>query len=145
MNYLTTGTSSEMLLYADDTKIYRPIKTDEDQPTLQDDLNSLGTWSDAWELKFHPQKCNTMTIGRQPADARRYTLTADGSTTDLTRVATETDLGVTWNQDLSFSAEAAKRAKKGNLIVGIIRRSYSIKPHAVELLAALQSACPAAP
>jgi hypothetical protein len=125
INDLPACASSAMLLYADDTKIYRPIKTEEDQPTLQDDLNSLGTWSDAWELKFHPQKCNLLTIGRQPADARRYTLTTDGVTTDLTRVTAETDLGVTWKQDLSFSEEAAKRAKKGNSIMGIIRRSYS--------------------
>lgn len=39
-------------------------------------------------------------------------------------MTSEIDLGVTWKQDLSFTEEVAKRARKGNSIMGVVRRSY---------------------
>ena len=39
-------------------------------------------------------------------------------------MTSEIDLGVTWKQDLSFSEEVTKRARKGNSIMGVVRRSY---------------------
>jgi hypothetical protein len=40
-------------LLADDTKLYKEIKRDEDSEKLQKDLDSLQKWSDTWLLKFH--------------------------------------------------------------------------------------------
>ena len=40
-------------MYADDTKIYREIKSENDHGTLQRDLK---TWSDRWLLKCHLSK-----------------------------------------------------------------------------------------
>ena len=48
---------STVYMYADDTKIYREIKSEYDHGILQRDLENLKTWSDRWLLKFHPSKC----------------------------------------------------------------------------------------
>ena len=49
-------------MYADDTKLYREIKTIEDQRILQKDLDTLTKWSEIWLLKFHPEKCFNLTL-----------------------------------------------------------------------------------
>ena len=49
-------------LFADDTKLYKKIKREEDSEKLQKDLDSLQKWSDTWLLKFHSNKCKVMTV-----------------------------------------------------------------------------------
>ena len=51
---LSKGTS--IALYADDTKIWRPILSDVDHNILQKDINSLNDWAMKNKMKFHPQK-----------------------------------------------------------------------------------------
>ena len=38
---------------ADDTKLYREIKTPDDHQILQNDLTKMCTWFKKWLLKFH--------------------------------------------------------------------------------------------
>ena len=49
-------------LLADDTKLYKEIKREEDSEKLQKDLDSLQKWTDTWLFKFHPNKCKVMTV-----------------------------------------------------------------------------------
>ena len=44
-------------MYADDTKMYREIKSEYDHGILQRDLENLKTWADRWLIKFHLSKC----------------------------------------------------------------------------------------
>ena len=46
INDITDYIESKILLFADDTKIYREIKTEEDKVILQKDLLALQKWSD---------------------------------------------------------------------------------------------------
>jgi hypothetical protein len=124
INDLPPCTQSRVKLYADDTKVYTAIRSQDDQRILQEDLDHLSEWSDKWKLKFHPGKCTIMTLGQRTLPERTYSLTCEGERKTLTRTQAETDLGVIWNPDLSFNDEIARRAKKGNTIMGIIRRSY---------------------
>ena len=55
---------SEGLLFADDTKIYRAITSKGDAQSFQSDLNALEEWSDEWLLRFHPDKCHVLTLGK---------------------------------------------------------------------------------
>jgi len=52
-------------LFADDTKLYKEIKSPEDSNSLQRDLDSLQEWSNTWLLKFHPNKCKVMTVSNK--------------------------------------------------------------------------------
>ena len=54
---------SMVLMFADDTKLFRIIESSEDTKVLQNDLNKLEKWSSTWLLKFHPGKCKVLTIG----------------------------------------------------------------------------------
>ncbi len=40
-------------MFADDTKVFRTIKTNDDQCILQDDLDELPAWSTKWLLKLN--------------------------------------------------------------------------------------------
>ena len=64
INDILDNVESEGLLFADDTKIYRAITSKEDAQSLQSDLNTLEEWSDEWLLRFHPDKCHVLTLGK---------------------------------------------------------------------------------
>jgi hypothetical protein len=53
---------SQAYHFADDTKVYKEIKTQTDTTSLQKDLDNLQEWSDKWLLKFHPNKCKVIHI-----------------------------------------------------------------------------------
>ena len=48
---LEEGLMSEMLMFADDTKIFRRVDSEEDRNVLQRDLDRLVRSSDVWQIK----------------------------------------------------------------------------------------------
>ena len=56
------STDTHIALYADDTKLWRSIKNEEDITQLQRDINILYFWSLNNKMKFHPDKCKVVTI-----------------------------------------------------------------------------------
>ena len=71
MIYQTYYVFQTTCTYADDTKLYREIREPRDPEILQEDLNKLSNWSDLWLLnfKFYPEKCFSLTIGKQDEDS----------------------------------------------------------------------------
>ena len=57
---LSPGT--KIRLFADDSLLYREIKSDHDTSTLQKDLDHLQKWETTWKMEFHPQKCQILRI-----------------------------------------------------------------------------------
>ena len=49
-------------LFADDSVLYRNIRRSEDQQILQDDLNKLAQWEEAWIIRFNVAKCHSMRV-----------------------------------------------------------------------------------
>jgi hypothetical protein len=49
-------------LFADDSMIYRQIKSQSDCLKLQEDLEAAIKWEQDWIMSFHPDKCNIMNI-----------------------------------------------------------------------------------
>ena len=45
--------SSLIKIFADDTKIYRPIINNDDYVLLQKSLDNLIEWSNEWQMKFN--------------------------------------------------------------------------------------------
>ena len=60
--------ASELYLYADDTKIFKEIYKTSDCEDIQKDMHLMHAWSEKWMLKFHPDKCKTMRIGRSKVE-----------------------------------------------------------------------------
>ena len=52
-------------MIADDTKIFREIKTLGDASSLQEDLGKLATWSQSSGLLFNEAKCKAQHITRK--------------------------------------------------------------------------------
>ena len=65
VNDLPGNILSLLGLFADDTKIYRPIFLPADIDMLQQDLNSLVEWCDTWLSFLNFSKCKHMSIGPQ--------------------------------------------------------------------------------
>ena len=59
------SSSSRVLMFADDTKIFREIKTLDDASSLQKDLEKLATWSYSSGLLFNEAKCKAQCITRK--------------------------------------------------------------------------------
>ena len=121
INDLPEEAISELLLYADDSKIFRVIKTDKDQEILQRDLHAMSIWADKWLLNFHPEKLKKLTISRNEQQVeRRYFV---GS--DLVKdVESEVDLGVCVDTDLNFNENRKLKVGKATRMMGAIRRAF---------------------
>jgi len=123
INDLPECVSSSSYLFADDTKILRIIKSESDAKLLQADIDALHAWSKKWLLKFHPDKCHVLTIGKfdKIMHAERYKL----GSRELEHVFQEKDLGVIFDSDLTFEEHINSKIKRANSMVGVIRRSFS--------------------
>ena len=123
INDILDSVESEGLLFADDTKIYRAITSKEDAQSLQSDLNTLEEWSEEWLLRFHPDKCHVLTLGKfeNIMHTERYKI----CNKELEHMFEEKDLSVIIDSELSFSEHIASKVRIANAIVGLIRRSFS--------------------
>ncbi|KAK3089125.1 hypothetical protein FSP39_001036 [Pinctada imbricata] len=121
INDLPDIVKSTVYLFADDTKIFNLVQEVEDKNTLQRDLEQLTTWSNTWLLRFHPQKCKHLHIGKRDPDPEfHYSLL--GNT--LEQVKEEKDIGVIIDEKLSFDQHISEKVKKANSMFGVIRRIF---------------------
>ena len=121
INDLPSVVDSSMLLFADDTKIFREIRSYLDQDEIQKDINSMNTWSQTWLLKFHPDKCKVIRFGKPDDIQKQYVLNDH----PLNYTDEEKDLGVTIDNNLKFETHINNKVNTANKIMGIIRRSFT--------------------
>ena len=57
INDLDDSITSNVLKFADDTKLFRKVNTDGDKQHLQNDLDRLVKWSEKWQMLFNFGKC----------------------------------------------------------------------------------------
>ena len=57
---ISDDVSSNVILFADDTKLYSRVERQEDCHTLQEDLNKLVNWSEKWLMRFNTEKCKVL-------------------------------------------------------------------------------------
>lgn len=106
-----------MFLFADDTKLFSDIRTENDVETLQHDLNNLFDWSTEWMLRFHPDKCKVLKVHNKwkEKDNYRYIMKKyDGTTTTLESVESEKDIGVNIDSHLCFDKHIQTQINKAN-------------------------------
>jgi len=65
INALDNGISTNVLKFADDTKVYRVVDNRLDGTQLQNDLDSLGDWAVQWQMKFNVEKCKVVHYGKR--------------------------------------------------------------------------------
>ena len=121
INDLPSCIQSGIKLFADDTKLFRPVASIEDCDNLQKDLTEAEMWAKKWQMKFHPEKCSVLRIGKNHPD---YNYTMQEGQVNLNTVQQEKDLGVIIDNQLLFSEQVQKAVAKANSMLGIIRRSF---------------------
>ena len=121
INDLPKNISSDCLLYADDQKLFRKIKTPSDARLLQDDLDRLQEWCTTWGLTLNPSKCKafTMTLRRNPVQTT-YRI----GTTALESVSSIRDLGIILDSKLTFSDHIHRTVSQANRALGLLIRSF---------------------
>ena len=123
VNDLPSSVQCGVKLFADDTKLC--VRSDEAGASekLQEDLNVLETWAERWQLRFHPDKCTVLKVGRS-SSVSQYHMTKGAEPVVLTETKVERDLGVVVDSQLSFKDHISQVISKSNKFLGIIRRSF---------------------
>lgn len=118
INDIDEGIISKISKFADDTKLCKEIGNETDAKGLQEDLIRLSQWSEDWQMLFNVEKCSVMHIGKQNAN-HSYELCGK----ELLVTSEERDLGVVIDSSLKPSRQCVEAAKKGNRLLGIIKRT----------------------
>ncbi|MEW8489873.1 MAG: reverse transcriptase family protein, partial [Candidatus Thiodiazotropha endolucinida] len=125
INDLPEKVSSTVRLFADDSLLYRKIKSQEDHDILQEDLHLLEGWESDWQMLFNPSKCEVIRItkkrnripGSYCIHGQQLALAKSGKY-----------LGVTITDTLSWNAHVDQAAKKANNSLAFLRRNLSSCP-----------------
>ena len=129
INDLPAGLSpgTNLALYADDTKIWRRMVSEEDYLALQQDINYMYNWSIDNKMKFHPQKCKVVSVAhRQPPllgtlPFIQYIYFLGQSPLDYAEK--EKDLGVDINSKLNFNDQCERLFSKASQQFGLTKRT----------------------
>ncbi len=110
---------SQAAMFADDTKLFSTIKSENDCKHLQNDLDNLQVWSSESGLSFNDKKCKAQHITRKIAPlTTTYKLSSSLEQTD-----SERDLGVWVQSNLTWNKQVHYQSEKANKLLGYIRRS----------------------
>ena len=120
VNDLPDALQCNIQMFADDTKLYLPVRDPSDAGLLQADINAAMDWSKKWQLCFNPGKCKVLHVGK--ANNRLIYSMGDSllDSTDLER-----DLGVQVDAELKFREHAAAAVSKASQMLAVIRRSFA--------------------
>ena len=124
INDLPEEVTSEVKLFADDTKVYHVVDNQNDAESLQKDIHAVSAWAEKWKLQFNVSKCKVVHYGKQNLQYD-YTISSSGDQSTIPVVDHERDLGVTFDSALTFSDHVADIAKRANIKLGILKRSFS--------------------
>lgn len=109
-----------ILLFADDLKLYRTIETINDCLVLQKDLDTLNRWCITNKLPLNIQKCKYITFTLK-INFIEFIYSIDNS--PLNRQKQIKDLGVEFDQKLSFSPHINKTTSAAKRMLGLIFRN----------------------
>lgn len=124
INDLPELINSNILLYADDLKIFSKIETFDDLTSMQRDINTIIIWCQANKLQVNISKCNVMSFThRRDLKFPFYNYNINGRTLD--RVKSIRDLGVIFDPKLSFENHIKTITKKAYQMLGFIFRSLN--------------------
>nr|VZI48127.1 unnamed protein product [Spirometra erinaceieuropaei] len=110
-----------VILFADDVKLWRVIHDAADADHLQANLNRLEDWSKCWLMPFNISKCNFLQLGGFRAPSPRTNFLYG---TPLQQVDSQKDLGLWITSSLKPTLHCAKAAKSATATLQLIRRAF---------------------
>ena len=118
---ISPGTSSSS--FADDTKVWRGVRSDEDCQVLQTDLQSIYDWADQVSMVFNSEKFEWLRYSVNPETAPNYKYLSPDSSS-IEKKSSLRDLGVILSSDLSFSLQIEKVVTTASQMVGWGLRTF---------------------
>ena len=109
-----------MRLFADDSLIYRTIKTPQDSLLLQKDLDTLQRWESTWKMEFHPDKCKLLRITNK---INKISFDYSIHNTILSLTESAKYLGVTIDSKLKWTSHYNDTCLKANRVLSLLRRN----------------------
>ena len=79
---------SFILMFADDTKLFRIVSETSSSEILQGDLDTLQNWVHSMSMRFHPLKCKVLHLGSRNPCAN-YFMYSDNGPVQLEAVPAE--------------------------------------------------------
>lgn len=111
---------SSKLLFADDLKIYRVVKSTLDCCVLQADIEKLLSWCQINGMQVNASKCKVITYTRGQSPIRfDYTM----NHAPLERVYSIKDLGIILDSKLRFTEHISKTIAKASSMLGFMCRN----------------------
>ena len=121
VNDMVEGINSHISLFADDAKVMRKVRNDEDCVELQNDLQKLGEWGRKWNMEFNAEKCKVMEFGKSRNRVHHdYVLTG----ALLNKSTEEKDLGITISNNLSPDKHVERIVREANGLLKRIRMAF---------------------
>lgn len=108
------------LVFADDFKIFLNIADSSDCVKLQDDLDGVADWCNSNGFRLNVNKCACMSVALK-RDVILYPYDITGKA--LKRVTTQRDLGVVFDETLSFRDHISGRIADASAAMGFVIRS----------------------
>ena len=108
--------------FADDTKCYMVVETEEERSRFQAMLQNLENWSSEWQMLFNMDKCHVIHAGKKN---HQYEYVWGGENLEVTEA--EKDVGVMVTSNLKPSVQCANAAKKANMVLGQIARGVTYR------------------
>lgn len=114
-------TSSSILLYADDIKLFRPVRGTNDIEALQRDLDKMALWSNNNRLPFNVEKCEKITFTRKMKNELHTSYKINQTTLKNTELIK--NLGVFIDRKMTFDPHINQLISKVKRNMGFILRN----------------------
>ena len=72
INDIESQITSSIHLFADDSALYRPIYSESDSLSLQEDIFKLQKWANTWQMAFNVNKCKLLRITYRKSSVIKY-------------------------------------------------------------------------
>jgi hypothetical protein len=102
--------------FADDIKVYADVSA---APSLQNSIDSILSWAKTWLLNVHPQKCSVLHLGFNNQNIPYYL-----NDFPFHRVNQIRDLGILLDNNIKWTPQCIKVAKRAHSLLTIISKSF---------------------
>ena len=118
--WINNNIQSPIRLFADDSIIYRKIKSETDNNILQSDLIQLQSWSTKWQMEFNIPKCMHLPITNK-TKPRLHSYSLCG--VPLSTVSSHPYLGIKLDTKLTWTNHITDITSKSSKVLGMIQRN----------------------
>ena len=118
-SYVQHGSS--LALFADDSKLYRPLGSVSSSALLQSDLDGLHSWSSDHRMTFNTTKCKVLRMSKRRS-CRKPLNTYYLGEEILSHSPETSDLGVSVSGNCTWTSHIEQMCSKANRVLGLVKR-----------------------